>query len=96
MVVVSFMVAVAFSLDWSSFGRARSRRPVRAAGSCGAFPEQGPHVGDVVLGYRNRELAAPCSSLGPLQRKVSTAVCDSQRSKMFTRPGSIRFELIGE
>ena len=31
-------------------------------------------------------IAAPCSLLGPLLRKVSTAACDSQRSKMLTRP----------
>jgi hypothetical protein len=35
-------------------------------------------------------IAALCSSLGPLPRKVSTAACDSQRSKMLMRPGSIR------
>jgi hypothetical protein len=27
------------------------RVTVRTTGSCCAFPEQGPHVGDVVLGY---------------------------------------------
>jgi hypothetical protein len=31
------------------------RGMVRAARSSRAFPEQGPHVGDVVLGYRRRE-----------------------------------------
>src|SRR5215208_7402168 len=34
-------------------------------------------------------IAAPCLLRGPLLRKASTAACDSQRSKMLTRPGSI-------
>ena len=33
-------------------------------------------------------MAAPCSLLGPLLRKVSTAACDSQRSKILMRVGS--------
>src|SRR5918994_5085474 len=59
--VVSFMVVVPFSRWFGrrSVGPGRTdlvgRDTVRAAGSCCAFPEQGPHVGDVVLGHRRRE-----------------------------------------
>jgi hypothetical protein len=35
------------------------RGTVRAAGSCRALLEEGPHVGDVVLGYRRREHGRP-------------------------------------
>jgi hypothetical protein len=96
--VVSFMIAIPFSL----VGR-RSIRPdhrtdligrsrVRPADSFCTLPENGPHVGDVVLLNRHREHRRRCSVSGPLLRKVSSATCDSQRSKPLPRP---RVEQIG-
>jgi hypothetical protein len=41
-------------------------------------------------------IAALWSSLGPLLRKVSTAACDSQRSKMLMRPDSSRSALMAK
>jgi hypothetical protein len=54
------MVAIPFSLISRWIGRRSvgpghtdliGRGTVRDTGSCCAFPEQGPHAGDVVLGY---------------------------------------------
>src|SRR5262245_24993165 len=58
-VVVSFIVAGSFLVSLVDVRLGRTdligHGTVRAGGSCCAFPEQGPHGGDVVLGYRRRE-----------------------------------------
>src|SRR5215204_822346 len=73
-----------------------TRQTPATIGSCCAFPEQVPHVGDVILRYRRREHCSGSLVTGALLRKALTAACDSQRSKMLTRAvygtEGVRFE----
>jgi hypothetical protein len=65
----------------------RRRSPVEFPSDF-CYPEHGPHVGDVVLLIEYREHRRALFRVRAAVRKVSSAACGSQRSKMLTRLGS--------